>query len=108
MSSRKLSDILATAGTAADEKLEEVWSDHFPLLRDGMYPLPGKASGTWATPRFSITLFGEGHRLKAVFGSKTHPKKFWCTLDGPEGVLEQIESLLAAGKGEWREAKYED
>jgi len=104
----KLSEILATAGTAADEQLGEVWSDHFPTIRDGLFPHPGKASGTFATPKFSITLFAEGHRLKAVFGSKTHPKKFWCTLDGPEAVLEQLEVLLQSGRGEWREAKYED
>ncbi len=104
----KLSEILSKAGSAKDESLNPVWGDHFPLLMEGFYPAPGKASGTWATPKFSVTLFSEGSRLKAVFGSKGHPRKLWITLDGPEGVLEQIELALASGDGEWRDAKEEN
>lgn len=100
-----LSEILSKAGTAKDESLNPVWGDHFPLLMEGFFPAPGKASGTYLTPRFSITLFSEGSRLKAVFGSKTHPRKFWITLDGPEAVLEQVETALRVGEGEWRDSK---
>lgn len=103
----KLSEILAKSGTRADESLNPVWGDHFPLLMEGFFPAPGKATGTFATPKFSVTLFSEGSRLKAVFGSKAHPRKFWATLDGPEGVLEQVEILLRDGDGEWRDAKEE-
>jgi len=100
----KFGDILSKAGTAKDESLNPVWGDHFPALMEAFFPAPGKASGTWATPKFSVTLFSEGSRLKAVLGSKTHPRKFWITLDGPEGVLEQIEIALISGDGEWRDA----
>jgi len=100
----KLAEILSTSGSAKDESLNPVWGDHFPLLMEGFFPAPGKASGTFQTPKFSVTLFSEGSRLKAVFGSKGHPRKFWVTLDGPEAVLEQIEICLRQGDGEWRDA----
>jgi len=99
----QLSEILSKSGSAKDESLNPVWGDHFPLLMEGFFPPPGKASGTFAAPRFSVTLFAEGSRLKAVFGSKDHPRKFWVTLDGPEGVLEQMELCLKSGDGEWRD-----
>jgi hypothetical protein len=104
----KLSELLSKSGSAQDESLNPVWGDHFPLLMEGFYPAPGKASGTYATPKFSVTLFSEGSRLKAVFGSKMHPRKFWITLDGPEAVLEQVELALKLGEGEWRDAKDQD
>jgi hypothetical protein len=100
-----LAEILSKSGTRADESLNPVWGDCFPLCMEGFFPAPGKASGTYATPKFSVTLFSEGNRLKAVFGSKGHPRKFWITLDGPEGVLEQVEMALKSGDGEWRDAK---
>jgi len=100
----KLAEILSTSGSAKDESLNPVWGDQFPLLMEGFFPAPGKASGTFQTPKFSVTLFSEGSRLKAVFGSKGHPRKFWVTLDGPEAVLEQIEVCLRQGDGEWRDA----
>jgi hypothetical protein len=103
-----LSEILSKAGTAKDESLSEVWSGHFPLLMEGFFPPPGKASGTLLGPRFSVTLFAEGSRLKAVFGSKNHPRKFWMTLDGPEAVLEQVEIALKSGDGEWRDSKEQE
>jgi hypothetical protein len=101
----KLQELLANSGTRSDESLNPVWGDHFPLCMEGFFPAPGKASGTYASPKFSITLFTEGNRLKAVFGSKTHPRKFWMTLDGPEGVLEQVEIALRDQDGEWRDTK---
>lgn len=100
-----LSEILSKAGTSKSESLNPVWGDHFPLLMEGFFPPPGKATGTFLTPRFSVTLFSEGSRLKAVFGSKNHPRKFWITLDGPEAVLEQVEIALKNEDGEWRDAK---
>lgn len=103
----KLSEILSKAGSSQDESLNPVWGDHFPVLMEGFFPPPGKATGTFAGPKFSVTLFSEGSRLKAVFGSKTHPRKFWTTLDGPEGVLEQLELALVNVDGEWRDAEKE-
>lgn len=104
----RFNEILSKAGTPGDEHLPEVWLEHFPLLTEAFFPPPGKASGTFASPKFSLTAFSEGHRLKGVLGSKFHPKKLWCTLDGPEGLLEQMELLLRTGGGEWRDAKEQD
>lgn len=101
----RFNEILSAAGTPGDEHLPEAWAVQFPLLTEAFFPAPGKASGTWATPKFSLTAFSEGHRLKVVLGSKSHPKKLWLTLDGPEGVLEQVELALRNGGGEWRDAK---
>lgn len=100
-------DRLNAAASPTKESLPEVWHDQFPILADAMFPVPGKASGTYLTPRFSVTLFTEGCRLKAVVGAKEGPRKFWATLDGPEAVLEQVEALLKSGNGEWRDSKEE-
>lgn len=100
-------EILRTSGTGQDSRLPDAWASQFPLLLQAFFPEPGKASGTFATPKFSCTLFSEGSKLKVVFGSEMHPRKFWLTLDGPEGVLEQLEIALRSGKGEWRDKKEE-
>lgn len=103
----KFKQICDASGTPKQDSLPEVWKEHFPLLAEGMFPEPGRASGTYATPRFSVTLFTEGCALKVVVGSRDFPRKFWATLDGPEAVLEQVEIMLASGKGEWRDSKDE-
>lgn len=101
-------DIAKRGSTPAKESLDPVWGDHFPLLMQALFPAPGKATGTWATPRYSVTAFSEGCRLKCVVGAKGASHKFWLTLDGPEAILEQIELALKSGAGEWREAKDQD
>lgn len=98
-------EILSKAGTAADERLPDAWASQFPLLLGAFFPPPGRASGTFDGPKFSVTLFSEGSRLKAVLGSKTHPRKLWLSLEGPEGVLEQLELALRTGAGEWRDVE---
>lgn len=103
----KFSDIVATQTAPRKEELPEAWSDQFALLTEAFFPAPGKATGTFVSPKYSVTVFSEGLRLKAVVGARGAPKKFWVTLDGPEGVLEQIELALLNGNGEWRDAKEE-
>lgn len=104
----KFSDIVSKAGTPKAEQLPEVWAAQFALLTEAFFPAPGKASGTFVTPKYSITVFSEGSALKAVVGARGAKMKFWVTLDGPEAVLEQIELCLQNGRGEWREAKDQD
>jgi len=104
----KFSEIVQTATSPRQEQLPEAWASQFQLLMEAFYPAPGKASGTFVTPKYSVTVFSEGTRLKAVVGARGAPKKFWVTLEGPEAVLEQIELALFHGKGEWRDAKEEN
>lgn len=99
------SDLVGNASSPKPDSLPDAWASQFPLLTEAMFPAPGKASGTFQTPRYSVTLFTEGCKLKAVVGAKDARFKFWVTLDGPEAVLEQVESALKSGAGEWREAK---
>lgn len=99
----RFNDILTTAGSSDDDSLPEVWKAQFPLLLEAFFPPPGKASGTFLTPKFSVTVFSEGNRVKAVLGSRGHKRKFWLTLSTPEAILEQVEVALKEGKGEWRE-----
>ena len=103
----KFSDAVKAAASPKVEELPEVWAEHFPWLAEAMFPEPGKATGTWLTPRYSVTVFSEGRALKAVVGAKDGPRKFWVTLDGPEAVLEQVEVCLKSGKGEWRDVEKE-
>lgn len=104
----KFSDLVATATAPRKEELPEAWASQFALLTEAFFPAPGKASGTFVTPKYSVTVFSEGLRLKAVVGARGAAKKFWLTLEGPEGVLEQIELALLHGNGEWRDAKEEN
>jgi hypothetical protein len=99
----KFAEILSKARDPKSESLNPVWSDHFPTLAEAFYPAPGKASGTYVTPKHSVTLFSDGLTLKAVVGARDAKRKFWLTLDGPEAVLEQIELALISGHGEWRD-----
>jgi hypothetical protein len=99
----KFNDLVKDAGTPKPEDWPEAWATQFPLLAEAMFPEPGKASGTYVTPRYSVTLFTQGKLLTAVVGAKDGPRKFWVTLDGPEAALEQVELALKSGKGEWRE-----
>jgi hypothetical protein len=101
----KFSEMVKAAAEDRPKELPEVWDSHFPLLKEAMFPLPGKASGTFATPRFSVTVFTDCGELKAVVGAKDGPRKFWITLDGPEAILEMVELALQKGQGQWREAK---
>lgn len=103
----KFSELVSAQANPKPETLPEIWKDHFPLLCEAMFPPPGKATGTYLSPRYSVTVFTEGCRLKAVVGAREAPKKFWATLDGPEAILEQIEALLVSGGGEWRDSKEE-
>lgn len=98
-------ELAASGGDPNNGELPEVWEQCFPLLLQAMFPKPGKASGTTLTPRYSVTVFSEGTRLKAVVGARDCSRKFWVTLDGPESVLESIELALKTGKGEWRDSK---
>jgi len=100
----KFTDLVAKNAAPKQESLNPVWGDHFPLLMEAFYPAPGKATGTFLTPKYSVTLFSEGTKLKAVIGARGAPKKFWTTLDGPEAVLEQLEICLLQDDGEWRDA----
>ena len=104
----KFSEIVAANATPKVQELPDAWQEQFPLLLEAFYPAPGKASGTFVTPKYSVTVFSEGRALKAVVGAREAKRKFWLTLDGPEGVLEQIEMALDSGKGEWRDAKEND
>jgi len=104
----KFSEIVAANATPKVQELPETWQEQFPLLLEAFYPAPGKASGTFVTPKYSVTVFSEGRALKAVVGAREAKRKFWLTLDGPEAVLEQIEAALKAGQGEWRDSKEQD
>lgn len=104
----RFTELVAEQTSPKKEALPDSWASQFPLLTEAFYPAPGKATGTFVTPKYSVTVFSEGLALKAVVGSRTAPKKLWVTLDGPEAVLEQIELCLASGKGEWRDTKQDD
>lgn len=104
----EFSEIVRRAGSVKPEDRPEVWHTHFPLLEEAMFPLPGKATGTWLSPRYTVTVFQDGGELKAVVGAKEGPRKYWVTLDGPEAVLEQVELCIKSGKGQWRDAKDQD
>lgn len=104
----KFSELVRSATAPRKEELPDAWASQFQLLTEAFFPAPGKASGTFETPKYSVTVFSEGVRLKAVVGARGAPKKFWVTLEGPEGVLEQIELALLNGNGEWRDAKEEN
>jgi hypothetical protein len=103
----KFAEIVKAAASPKPADLADVWKEHFPLLAEAMFPEPGKASGTYLTPRYSVTLFTEGCEVKAVVGGKEAPRKFWITLDGPEAALEQVELALKSGKGQWRDVEKE-
>jgi len=103
----KFADLVKAATENRSKELPDVWDSHFPLLKEAMFPLPGKASGTFQTPRFSVTVFSDCGELKAVVGAKDGPRKFWITLDSPESVLESVELALQKGNGQWRESKEE-
>lgn len=53
----------------------------------------------------SLSLFAEGGRLKACIADKSTSMVWFTTLDGSKGILEQIESSLQRGAGEWRPKK---
>ena len=101
----KFSEIVASNASPKVEELPEAWASQFPLLAEAFFPAPGKASGTFISPKYSVTVFSEGKRLKAVLGAREASRKFWVTLDGPEAILEQVELCLQSGLGEWRDAK---
>lgn len=104
----KFVELMKAASVPKAEHLHASWAEQYPLLMEALYPAPGKASGTFASPKFSITLFSEGCAFKAVLGSKTHNQKFWITLDGPECALEALESALVNHPEYWRDAKEEN
>lgn len=100
----KFADLVRENSAPKQESLPDAWVEQFPLLTEALFPEPGKASGTYLTPKYSVTLFTEGKRLKAVVGARDGKRKFWTTLDGPEAVLEQVELALKSDHGEWRDA----
>lgn len=104
----RFTDLVREQTAPRVEQLADSWQSQFPLLTEAFYPAPGKASGTFLSPKYSVTVFSEGLSLKAVVGSREAAKKLWITLDGPEAVLEQIELALKTGRGEWRDAKQQD
>lgn len=104
----KFTDLVKAAKQPKAESLNPVWGDCFPLLMEALYPAPGKATGTWLTPKYSVTVFSDGCALKAVVGSRTDTLKFFVTLDGPEAVLEQLELLIANHPEYWRETEKYD
>lgn len=53
----------------------------------------------------SLSIFVEGGRLKACIADKSTSMVWFTTLDGSRGILEQIESSLVRGAGEWRPRK---
>lgn len=101
----KFADLLAAAAKPRVEFLNEVWADQFPLLADAFFPAPGKATGTYVSPKFSVTAFSDGLALKIVLGAKGHRQKFWMTLSSPEALLEQLEMCLASHPEYWRDAE---
>jgi hypothetical protein len=50
----------------------------------------------------SLSLFAEHGRLKACIYDKSTSMVWFCTLDGSRGILEQVETALEKGAGEWR------
>lgn len=103
----KFTELAKQASSPKQESLPDEWTSQFPILLEAFYPAPGKASGTFLTPKYSVTIFSEGCSLKAVVGAREGNAKYWLTLNGPEAVLEQIEMALGSGKGEWREQAQE-
>lgn len=104
----RFTELVKAAKAPKVESLSPVWGDHFPLLMEALYPAPGKATGTYLTPKYSITVFSDGCALKAVIGSRNDNLKFFVTLDGPEAVLEQLELLVGSHPEYWRETEKQD
>lgn len=104
----KFAELMKAASVPKAENLHPSWSERYPLLMEALYPAPGKASGTYMSPKFSITLFSDGCAFKCVLGSPMHNQKFWLTLDGPECALEALELALEKHPEYWRDAKQDN
>lgn len=53
----------------------------------------------------SLSLFAEQGRLKACIFDKSTSMVWFLTLDGSKGILQQVETALQGGAGEWRPKK---
>lgn len=104
-----MNQLLVRLGQAATrrgrtEGVSPEFAESYPILSSVMAGVAA-VNGEAGVPAMTVRLFWEGGRLKANIGRYNHPVCLWVTIEDEVKVLESLEALLAAGKGEVRAAK---
>jgi len=79
----------------------EAMSSTCPNLAEAIRGEPGWKPGSPKRPPYTLMIFAKDGKIKMSLSSVHSKRRFFAEIQNPGLLQDDVESILAAGKGEW-------